>query len=636
MTMGIYMRIILSFFLVVSFACAAEVNEKLYDENNASSEIRKIQAFISSKMSVDTEEQNTISIQKLFLDKIETYATTPPKAPIPLYKLPSERLTEQEFLAYFNHLATHLDRMLQYEQSKQVLSSRLVSIKESLSDVRPGLEDEILQGQLQYAYFKWKAIYNDRSFNRYKRYLESEKPRFIKGFERTDIDLKSIEEQDDKQNVQLQALYQKKVLLELRLEKETILAASAKKVDVNLDLNQTKLLEELKDEEKNWRYNFILKELQTVKNSISKAIGKKYDTLIFHQIKNLQNEDLENYIIVRSIMESYSHDLSASDKSRFILEQRMLEWLKYEHIGNLTAIVYDSKAWMQKVYAKVIVWIEAPIFYLNDKPVRISDILVMFMTIIFGFILAKFYKRRVIAAQGHISFIQKQSFKIIGNLGYYFIVIVTFAISLSNIGLDLSSLSLVAGALSVGIGFGLKEVVGNFVSGIILMTERSVKIGDFVEIDNDIVGNVTDIRMRSVTIKTSANIDIVVPNSLLVQQRFSNYTLEESVRRLSIPFTVAYGVSFEEVNAVILEALEQSDLKHIRTSIAHEAEIIMSGMDERGVNYTLFVFVNTYGPNARSSFFRLVYKTLQEKGLPIPAPKLDVKMLTDPETKGQD
>jgi small-conductance mechanosensitive channel len=133
--------------------------------------------------------------------------------------------------------------------------------------------------------------------------------------------------------------------------------------------------------------------------------------------------------------------------------------------------------------------------------------------------------------------------------------------------------------------------------------------------------------MRSVTIKTPANIDIVVPNSLLVQQRFSNYTLEESVRRLSIPFTVAYGISFEDVNTVILEALDKSDLKHIRGSNEYKAEIIMSGMDERGVNYTLFVFVDSYGPNARSAFFRLIYKTLQEQNIPIPSPKVDVNMI---------
>jgi len=304
----------------------------------------------------------------------------------------------------------------------------------------------------------------------------------------------------------------------------------------------------------------------------------------------------------------------------------MLEWLKYEHIDDITAVLYDFQAWLDKSYENVLKVINTPLFYQNNKPIGISDFLKMFITIFIGFLLAKFYKLRIAAMQKRIHFIQKQSFKIIGNIGYYIIVLVAFAISLSNIGLDLSSLSLVAGALSVGIGFGLKEVVGNFVSGIILMVERSVKIGDFVEIENSIAGNIIDIRMRSVTIKTSSNVDVVVPNSALVQQSFTNYTLDEPVRRLSIPFTVAYGVPFEQVNDIIMQALEESELQYIRNSKEYNSQVIMAGMDERGVNYTLFVYVDTYGPNARSSFFRIVYKALLDNKLPIPSPRLDVSV----------
>lgn len=624
------MRYFLILILVTTLSFAAEVNKALFSENNATKEIQKIRAIISMNTSTDPEIQNNISIQKLFLSKIEILATTPPEKPIELYVFPDQKqLTQKEFLDYFYHLAEHLSMMKKHEQNKEVLSKRLVSIKEHLSTLRPDTKHEILQTQLEYAYFKWKAIYNDRSFKRYKSYLSKEKPRFIASFENTDVKKESLKGLENKQNARLQSLYQKKVYLELRLEKETIFLASKKQEDTSVDLNQTMLLEELKDSDKSWRYNFVLEELKAINTSIAKAIQDELSTLVLHQIINLQAEDLENFIIVRGIMQSLSQDLTGKDKERFELELAMLEWLKYEHVGDLTAILYDFKAWTEKVYAGVIKTIDAPLFYLNDKAVNISDILMMFLTIILGFMLARFYKRRVVAAQGRISFIQKQSFKIIGNLGYYFIVIITFAVALSNLGLDLSSLSLVAGALSVGIGFGLKEMVGNFVSGIILMAERSVKIGDFVELANGVSGNVTDIRMRSVTIKTSSNIDIVVPNSLLVQESFTNYTLEEPVRRLSIPFTVAYGVSFEEVSRVILEALEKSDLNYLSNSQKYEAEVIMSGMDERGVNYLLFVFVSTFGPNARSSFFRLIYKTLQEQNIPIPSTKVDVNMISN-------
>lgn len=98
------------------------------------------------------------------------------------------------------------------------------------------------------------------------------------------------------------------------------------------------------------------------------------------------------------------------------------------------------------------------------------------------------------------------------------------------------------------------------------------------------------------------------------------------VRRLSIPFTISYGVSYDEVNEIILAALEKSELKYIRNSSEFVVEVIMVGMDERGVNYALFVFVNTYGSNPRSGFFRLVYKALLEHKLSIAAPRLELSM----------
>ncbi len=621
------MRSVLFFLLLSGLAYAAEVNEKLFSENNASIEIDKIRSTILSSSSTDPEEQNKISIKRLFLNKIEALANTHIEAPIVLYDIPDTKtLSQDEFLNYFDDVALKLNKMSKHVGYKEGVRERLLSIRERLKELPPQEKDEILHAQLEYAYFKWKDILNERRIKQYETYLAIEKERYKSAFNKVKIDLESLEKQTNDHNERLQVLYQKKVYLELRLEKETIQIATRQKEKENVDLNETKLLEELEDTQKNWQYNFVAQELETIKKKISHEIELLNKILLLRQINNLKNEDLDSYILVRSMMESLSSELVASDKELFILQQKMLEWLKYEYIGDFAAMYYDFESWAERLYAQIVEIINTPLFYKDEKPVDISNILMMFMIIIIGFMIAKFYKRRVVAAQKRVTFIQKQSFKIIGNIGYYIIIIVTFAISLNSIGLDLSSLSLVAGALSVGIGFGLKEVVGNFVSGIILMAERSVKIGDFIELENGTAGNVIDIRMRSVTIKTSANIDIVVPNSDLVQHSFVNYTLEEPVRRLSIPFTVAYGVSFETVDEVIRTALEQSDLTYLRDSKEYQSEVIMTGMDERGVNYTLFVFVNTYGPNARSSFFRLIYKTLQEHNLPIPAPRLDLTM----------
>jgi len=624
------MKYILLLLLIVNFAHGAKVNEKLYADKNVTKEIERIRLLISQNIPTAPEIQNQIDIQKLFLSKVETLATKPIKASIRKFIIPKTKtISQKEFIKYFNITANNISNMSRNKQVKEILAKRLTLIKEHLKDLNPDDKNTVLQSQLEYAYFKWKYIRNAAAFEQYQTYLDKEKTRFLNIFKKADVNIKSLEKKENMQNVILQNLYQKKVYLDLRLEKEAILVASKKKVVVD-DAKDTKEITKLNSKEKkdkNWKYNFILEELAQVKKNIAKEVKKKNDTLILHQIKNLQSENLDNYIIIRETMRSFKNDLSEEDKKLFDVQQKMLEWVKYEHIGDLTTFYYDFETWISTAYIHSVELVNTPLFYKDDKPIKISNIITMFIIIFIGFMIAKFYKKRIMALQNRVDFIQKQSFKIIGNIGYYIIVIITFAVSLNSIGLDFSSLSLVAGALSVGIGFGLKEVVGNFVSGIILMAERSVKIGDFVEINNETVGNVIDIRMRSVTIKTSSNIDVVVPNSLLVQDTFINYTLDESIRRLSVPFTVAYGVSYERVSELILSALAASEVKYVRDSAEYETEIIITGMDERGVNYTLFVFVDTFGPNARSSFFRLIYKTLQENNLPIPAPKMDVKMI---------
>ena len=621
------MRYFMYILLLIQVSFSAEINEGLFSESNASAEINKISKAILNNTSTDPQVQNQISIQKIFLEKIKALSSKEDEPAIKVYVLPNKNeLTQKEFIGYFNAIAKNLNTMFMHENNAKALKKRLYELFENLKNLSPEQKNEILQGQLEYAYFKWQEIFNAQKIKQYKIYLENEKKRFMSVFLKTDVDIDKLEQLTIKQNIQLQKLYQKKVYVQLRLEKETIRAVSEKKSLINEEINSSSPLSELGNKDKGWKYNFLVNELKTIKLSISDVLKEKNKLLILRQVHNLQESDLQSYIIVREVMDSLSDDLSAVDKEIFLIEKKMLEWLKYEHIDDFTAIFYDFQAWVDKSYETTMKVIHTPLFYQNNKAIGISDFLKMFITILIGFLLARFYKYRIIALQKRVNFIQKQSFKIIGNIGYYIIIVVTFAISLGNIGLDLSSLSLVAGALSVGIGFGLKEVVGNFVSGIILMVERSVKIGDFVEIENSISGNVTDIRMRSVTIKTSSNIDVVVPNSALVQQSFTNYTLEEPVRRLSIPFTVAYGVAFEQVNDVIMNNLQESELNFVRNNRLHENEVIMTGMDERGVNYTLFVFVSSYGPNARSSFFRLVYKALLDNKLPIPSPRLEVNV----------
>jgi small-conductance mechanosensitive channel len=201
-------------------------------------------------------------------------------------------------------------------------------------------------------------------------------------------------------------------------------------------------------------------------------------------------------------------------------------------------------------------------------------------------------------------------------------------IAVGSLGIDMTSISLIAGALSIGIGFGLQTVVSNLIAGIILMFERTIRIGDTIEISDTLRGTVTDMRIRSTTIKTVDNIDIIIPNSSFIQNNVINWTLEDTSKRQHISFIVAYGTDIEYLKKVVLDELEHSDLKYIRDDSNKQPEVWMKAMNSSSIDFELLVWVewdNKLRPNSlKSDFLILIYNTLNKYGIQIPFPQLDL------------
>ncbi len=205
-------------------------------------------------------------------------------------------------------------------------------------------------------------------------------------------------------------------------------------------------------------------------------------------------------------------------------------------------------------------------------------------------------------------------------LGYVgFIAAVLVAASYA--GLDFSNLAIVAGALSVGIGFGLQSIVNNFVSGLILLAERPIKVGDWVVVGQD-QGFVRKISVRSTEIETFDRANVVVPNSVLISEKVQNWTLHNNVGRLSINVGVSYDSDPEQVKDILLEVARE----HPQVLTHPEPFVWFSDFGNSSLDFTLFAYaLNITRQLGIQTDLRIaIIKRFREEGIEIPFPQSDV------------
>ena len=184
-----------------------------------------------------------------------------------------------------------------------------------------------------------------------------------------------------------------------------------------------------------------------------------------------------------------------------------------------------------------------------------------------------------------------------------------------------------AGALGVGLGFGLQAIFNNFVSGLIILFDRTLKVGDFVELASGVHGTVRDIYIRATRITTNDNIDIVVPNSEFVSGRVVNWTLREVSRRLKVPFGVAYGSDKELVKKAALEAAAEVPFTLTQEG-DRKPQVWLTGFGDSSLNFALVVWLTaeaTKRPGAVTAAYNWALESaLARYGIEIPFPQRDL------------
>lgn len=212
----------------------------------------------------------------------------------------------------------------------------------------------------------------------------------------------------------------------------------------------------------------------------------------------------------------------------------------------------------------------------------------------------------------------------IGTIARYIVIVIGLLIALQTVGIDLTTLNVLAGAVGIGLGFGLQNVANNFISGLIILFERPVKVGDRIVVDN-VVGQVVDIGMRSTTVITGDNISVIVPNSKFISENVTNWSFSDGIVRFGIPVGVAYGTDARRVEQIMLDVAR--DNPDVMEDPDPKVRFIEFGTNS--LRFELSVWADTENvvkPQLISDLNMAIYDQFAVNNIEIPYPQLDIHM----------
>lgn len=178
---------------------------------------------------------------------------------------------------------------------------------------------------------------------------------------------------------------------------------------------------------------------------------------------------------------------------------------------------------------------------------------------------------------------------IVEKLSGYALVAAGFLVALSTLGINLTSLAVFAGAVGVGVGLGLQGIVREFVSGLVVIFDRNINVGDFIELENGVRGEIVEVGPRASRIRTNDAVDVVLPNSKLIENQVSNWTLRGETRRIHIPFTVPNGSDKARVRDAVLEAARSVPFT-VPDTDTRRTQVWLVGFGESYLNVELVVW----------------------------------------------
>ena len=314
--------------------------------------------------------------------------------------------------------------------------------------------------------------------------------------------------------------------------------------------------------------------------------------------------------------------------SHFIQNDIIILLLKW--IGIPIALLY-----ILDLHNEVIAYLESVTFELGNINISLYALV---RTIIFGIVL--FWLGRLSSRTGQRVIRNQPALdvgtrEVIAKLFEIAIFAVIFILLLNVMGIDLTALAVFGGALGVGLGFGLQQIASNFISGIIILIDRTLTIGDYIELEDGRTGTLRELTMRSATLETFDGKEIMVPNERFITTAFVNWTHTNTKQRYSLNFQVAYGTDLPKLFDIVRETVDSHPkvLSGDDLPVAEKADAEIEGFGDSGIDILVEFWMEGIddGENrVGADLLLMIWMALQQHGIEIPFPQREIKILDAP------
>ncbi len=669
---------------------AVEPNAQLYSDKPAEREAAYKMAAqqLAEKITTtdDEKEKQRFLVQQQLLIKLEALPNKPEKSSIdmrfsemdlkqPLSWLDAEQYLER-YISVIQESKISAQNIENTDKQRQTLYNRLIALDEKDPD----------QGtlQLQYAFQLRKLAQQSEIEKQLKEGMEIAQKLYPVVLEQIHIDQKTIQKQEkllEKAKKNLQRLEDEKILAAagndvLIQQQESLLAGYLGRELTDderkeMHFQQLKLLKQrvqqlIKDDQilegkiqlleqeqigiwfnlLVWKPDFF--KLSGSSGDINQQINvlkkktEKAHNLIYTYEKELSTLRGENALVgpkAQELVNTLDDKvktvftlLSGIDQRAEILENkgRLLDKAINLKQSALGLMVTKAREATGSVIERVMSVLKYPLISYSGMSLSLLLLLQMLALLVFGIIFNRLYVH-IVQRMGKKRNWSEQTVHLVQAVGKYPFIFIVAMIMLSVVGINTHSLALVAGALSVGIGFGMQTIVNNLVSGIILLFDKSIRPGDFICLGDNTTtggfrGNVVQMNIRATVLRTNDNINIIIPNADLMASQVVNWTYSDEKVRFRIPFSVAYGTDIDKVKSLLKKAV--LDVPGVLSQ--PEPQIWMANHADSSLAFLAAVWVE--GLNARQParitdiVLTTIYKTLNEHGIEIPFPQMDLRL----------